>query len=372
MKIRFAKPLVTDGDISAVAGTLKNTRQMTNGGAVRAFETAFSDMAGGGMAVAVSSCTAALYMTLMALGVKRGDQVILPALTFAACAHAIEAVGAEPVFVDSEPTAGTMDPEKVESAITRSTKVIMAMHYAGRVCYMGTLKDVARRHNVQIMEDCATAIGAVHSEKHVGLLGAAGCFSFHPVKHITAGEGGMILTTHPEIAEKVKLLREFGKIVDVYNPISGNYSIEKFGLNFRMTEMQGALGLSQLKRLPEILKRRGDNLFFLKTALSGFEILDPEPGAYYALIVMLPEGVDQYTVRNEMVKQYVETSLYYPGPLPLMPYFAKKYGHVAGAFPVAERIATQSVALSVGPHLGKDDMLYQASVFKKLVRKLAA
>ena len=351
-RIKFGKPLISDKARAAVADSLKN-RQLTNGGVVRQFEEEFSQFIGGGDAIAVSSCTAALYLAMKALDIGPGDEVVVPAQTFVACAHAVEAVGARPVFVDVWPDSGVMDPALFEKAITPKTKAVMPVHYAGRPAYMGTILDIARRHNLRVIEDCATALGATHSGKHVGLLGDVGCFSFHPVKHITTAEGGMVVTTNAELGERIRRMREFGKKTNPYGYSWEMYDIVDWGFNFRMTEMQATLGINQLFHLPYRLKAREMNWRALTELLKGFTFLETR-GAWYAFIVVLPDHLDQADIRQKLAAAHVETSVYYPGPLPLLTYYRKKYNHTDGQFPNAERIAKKSIAFSVGPHLGTD------------------
>ena len=365
MRIKFARPTVGEDDIAAVADSLRQSR-LTNGGNVREFENRFVEAIGGGQAVAVSSCTTALYVALKALDIGPEDEVIVPALSFAACAHVVEAVGAVPVFADVHPEAGQLDPNDVERRIGPKTKAIMVMHFAGRVGYMGSFLALARQKKLKIVEDAATALGAVHSGRHAGLLGDVGCFSFHPVKHITTGEGGMVVSRDPQIAERARELREFGKWTDKHDLRSfARYEIRTFGLNFRMTEMSGALGTAQLRQAHWRLERRRSNYFKLEKALDGFEVLKlgGNESAAYCLVVHAPKNVSQLELRTRLAQRYIETSVYYPGPLPSMPYYAGK--HEAGSFPHAERVAQNSVALSVGPHLNTAAMAYQAETFKE-------
>jgi perosamine synthetase len=375
MRVPFARPIIEDEEIAAVTTVLKASRTLTNGGRVAEFERGFSDYIGGGQCLAVSSCTAALHMACMALDIGPGDEVIVPALTFAASAHAVEAVGATPVFVDSYPTSGVMDPDQVEALITPSTKAIMVVHYAGRPAYMGSILALARTRGIAVIEDCATSLGAYHSRRHVGLLGDIGCFSFHPVKHLTTGEGGMFVTRRPELYERGKLLREFGKDASVYNNARsdrsclGHYDIKTFGLNYRMTEMQGAIGVAALAKMEKRLKIRKQNYAHLRHHLSAFTPLDlgGDEAAAYCFVAILPDGADQAEFRLGMARRYVETTVYYPGPLPFLGYYAEKYGYKRGEFPAAEKISSRGIALPCGPHLGGTHMEYIVKAFKETV-----
>ena len=370
-RVKFASPLIGKVEKSAVQEVLSH-RQLTNGGQVRAFEEKFQSVIGGGFCSAVSSCTAGLYMGLKALHVGPGDEVILPAQTFVACAHVIEAVGAIPIFVDSWEDSGVMDPELVEKVITKQTKAIMAVHYAGRPCYMGTIMDIARRHNLKVIEDCATALGAFHSGKHVGLIGDIGVFSFHPVKHITTCEGGMVVTRHPDLHKTIVLMREFGKVNDgPYAEMTAEYDVISFGLNFRMSEIQGAIGLHQLDSLPKRILQRKSNYIKLANALSGFDILDlgVDHASFYCMVLRLP--VNQREARQELTRRDIETSVYYPGPIPMLTYYRKKYGFNEGDFPIAERISKEGIALPVGPHLQECHMRSVADALKDICRRAA-
>lgn len=364
-RIKFGCPIIST---AARADTLEvlNHRALTNAGRVAEFEERFCEAIGGGRAVAVSSCTAALHLALLACKIGPGDEVIVPAQTFVASAHAVEAAGAKPVFVDVWPDSGVIDPELVAKAVTPRTRAIMPVHYAGRPCYMGTIMSIARDNGLRVIEDCATALGATHSGKHVGLIGDVGCFSFHPVKHITTGEGGMLVSRDFEIAEAARRMRAFGMTPkDPYNDLPGEYDVTGFGLNFRMTEIQGALGVNQLADAPKRLLVRKSNYRRLANALKGFEILDlgvPNAAAY-CLVLILPDHLDRRAVRDDMARWNVETSIYYPGPLPLLSYYREKYGHKPGDFPQAERIAHRSIALPVGPHLGATQMAQIARAF---------
>ena len=358
--IRFGQPCFGDGEKEAAAEVMKH-HHLTNAGRVRAFEEAFEQYVGGGIAVAVSNCTAALYLAFLGR-IEPGDEVLVPALTHPATAHAIELHGAKPVFVDVWPTTGVMDSELIEEKITPATKAICVVHHLGRQGYMRTTMDIARRHNLFVIEDCAQALGAKHAssagEKHVGLIGDAGCFSFYPVKHITTGEGGMFLTKHPAWAEDARMAREFGK-----HPISGEFA--NLGGNFRMTEWSGAIGAVQIARMGEFLERRRKNSDILKRCLDGFQFLETN-GSHYALCVMLPNNGNRDRIRKKLHTIRIETSVYYPRPVPLTVYYQERYGYRPGDFPVAEDICRRSLCLSIGPHLDGNHMRYVASKFKEV------
>ena len=357
-KFRFARPVISPGEKAAVMSVFDG-HVLTNGPKVREFEELFAQTVGGGRAVAVSSCAAALYLVLLAKGIGFGDEVIVPALTHLAVANAVELVGGKCVFVDADPTDGQLDPEAMRRALTKNTKLVTLVHMLGKPGYMGSIDAILRPRRIPLLEDCALALGCTHSGRHVGLHGIAGCFSFYPAKHITTGEGGMVLTNDMALAEKVIELRSFG-----HQEGMRNGDIAMPGLNFRMTEFAAALGVEQLNLFPRRLNRRVRNASVLRDRLKGYHVM----GDHYALSVMVPDGVNRDWVRLQMKEKHlIETSVYYHQPTCDWAYYRNKYG--PQNVPVARKICSQSIALSVGPHLSSADMELQAGAFRRCVEK---
>lgn len=229
---------------------------IAQGPKVAAFETAFARELGAGEAIAVSSCTAALHMLMLALGVKGGDEVLVPAFTWIATANAVELAGGRPVFVDVDPLTFNLRPDLLAALVTPRTVGILAVHLFGRCAEMMKINTVAARHNLWVIEDAACAVGSTSNDRPAGLLGTAGAFSFHPRKTITTGEGGMITTTDTQLADACRSLRNHGA-----GPLvgSGPAAMPDFirpGLNYRMTDLQGALGLAQLAKLGGFVTER--------------------------------------------------------------------------------------------------------------------
>ena len=353
-RIYFGRPKIGDREKNAVQEALGRTR-LTNGGLVIQFEEAFQQAIGGGTAVAVSSCTAALHLACLSL-FEPGDHVIVPALTHVSTAHAVEAMGARPIFVDVGED-GNIDPSRVRDALDANTKGIMAVHYLGQVANMEALRQIKWDNNLKIVEDCALALGATDSNgNHVGFLGDGGCFSFYPVKHITTCEGGMFVTRNPELAEKVKLRRAFGQA-------ERHGDVTALGLNYRLTEIQAALGIEQLKRLPRILSKRRSNYQMVAEGLKDFTQIGG--GSHYAITIMLPDHIDRDDLFNRFRQKNVEASIYYPRPVPHLSYYRHKYG--TGSYPAAERISSRSICLPVGPHLTKRHVLYMIRTVRELL-----
>lgn len=365
-KIQFGKPWITDAERQAVLDVLAGD-VLTHGPQAKAFESEFAAFMGPeAHAVTMSSGMAALHMAYWQLGIGPGDEVIVPAQTHVATVHAVEIVGAKPVFVDCRPEDGNINPALIEAAITPRTKAIGLVHFLGIPCDMHAIMKIAEKHRLKVIEDCALAIGTRFDGKHVGLFGDAACFSFYPVKHITTGDGGMFASRHVDLSEKVAKGRAFG--VDrsfTERAIPGMYDVPTLGLNYRLSDINSAIGRKQLERIGIILERRKNNFTALKKGLSPLaqiRVLDvtDERGvnSHYCLTIVL--GGKLASKRNEWVKRLNEsgigTSVYYPHPVPRLAYYQKKYGYREGQFPEAAKISDQSIALPVGPHLGIDDM----------------
>ena len=378
--IPFARPSITAQDREAVLAVL-DSPILTHGPQGQAFEEEFGAFMGqGAHAVALSSCMAALHLAYLAYAIGPGDEVVAPAMTHTATVHAIEWVGARPVFVDCDPETGNVIADSIAAAITEQTRAIALVHFVGIPCRMDPIMEIARRHRLVVIEDCAIALGAHHKGTHVGLLGDAGCFSFYPAKHITTGEGGMFITRHAEVAVRVGKLRAFG--VDrgfAERAIPGMYDVLTLGLNYRMSEMQAALGRTQLSRIEENLARRRANFGKLKShvaALPDARVLDATasdaPNSPYCLSLVL-EGRLCWR-RDEIVGRLnsagVGTSIYYPQPVPRLSYYREKYGYDAGRFPHASKISDQSLALPIGPHLDAGDIEYLADTLSAVWKEL--
>lgn len=378
--IPFGRPWLADDDRQAVLKVLEGNI-LTHGPQCRSFEEEFSSFMGGdGHCVSMSSCMAALHMAYFHFGIGPGDEVVAPAMTHVATVNAIELVGACPVFVDPDPLTGNITAEGVSRAVTSRTKAITLVHYLGIPCDMKPIVALAKARNLKVIEDCALAVGSLSHGVHVGLWGDVGCFSFYPVKHITTAEGGMLVARDSKTAAGIARKRAFG--VDRSHSerkVPGQYDVVELGLNYRMSEMQAALGRTQVKKLPEILRRRRENFRQLKDGLShlpNVRILDSQSpdavNSHYCLSMVLLD--DLAVRRNEIVVSLnargVGTSIYYPQPVPRMTYYRKKYPYDASRYPVATEISDNSIALPVGPHLGLNDMEFIAAQVEQAVLDL--
>jgi len=256
-KIKFPayKPWISDEDRKIVKKTLAQS-MLTLGPQLEKFENDFCKYSKAKYAVAVSNCTAALHLSLMALGIKKDDEVIIPDLTFVADANAILACNAKPVIVDINKENFFLSISNIKKNITKKTKAIIPVHIYGQVCNIEEILDIAKDNNLKVIEDCAHAVGTFHKSKHVGTLGNTGCFSFYPTKNITTAEGGMVITNSEKIAEKVRHLRSHGMTKSLKSRYSSEYpwifDIKQSGYNYRLDEIRAALGITQLKRIKKI------------------------------------------------------------------------------------------------------------------------
>jgi perosamine synthetase len=259
MQVPFARPYLTGNEGDAVAKVIASG-WVSQGPQVQAFEAAFAKRVGATDAVATTSCTTALQLALHVSGVAPGDEVIVPSLSFIATANAVRQCGAEPIFADIDPRTYNLDPATAERAITPRTKAIMPVHQVGLPADIDPFLEIAGRHRVAIVEDAACAIGASYKGRPIGSLGPLACFSLHPRKVITTGEGGMIAVQDPSIAARLRRLRQHGMSVsDLARHSTTQVVMETYpetGFNYRMTDMQGALGLCQLNVLDDVLDLR--------------------------------------------------------------------------------------------------------------------
>ncbi|HLN09939.1 MAG TPA: DegT/DnrJ/EryC1/StrS aminotransferase family protein [Xanthobacteraceae bacterium] len=379
--IPFGRPIIGEAERAAVLDVLSGPI-LVHGPRATAFEDAFAAWTGAPCAVSVSSCTAAMHLVYFALGYGPGDEVIVPAQTHAATAHAVELTGARAVFVDAERQTGNIDIAAIEAAITPRTRAIAVVHYLGVPVDMVSVNAIAGRHGLFVLEDCALAFGTRIEGTHAGLLGDVGCFSFYPVKHITTAEGGMIITRNAELAVRLRHLRAFG--VDRHageRKIPGVYDVTALGFNYRMNEIEAAIGIEQVKRLDAILAQRKANFSALHGHLEGHPDLHlfalPMPtgqSSYYCLNVILGPKLAprRFEIVARLNREGVGTSIYYPRPVPHMTWYREKYGFGAGTFPNAAWISDSCITLPVGPHLNGDDMSYIADVMLATVAERAA
>ena len=352
--IPAAKPMVGEEERAAVDRVLLSG-MMAQGPEVAAFEKEFSAIVDGRHCIAVNSGTSGLHMSLVALGLKAGDEVIVPSFTFAATANSVALTGATPIFVDINPQTFNIDPLAIEAAITPRTRAIQPVHLYGLPAAMEEILAIAARHNLLIVEDACQAHMASINGVHVGAFADAGVFSFYPTKNMTSGEGGMITTGSDEMARMSRLLRNQG--------MEKRYENEVVGFNTRMTDIHAAIGRVQLKKLVGWTEQRRANAKFLNENLSGVVTPYVPEGyfhVYHQYTIRVP-GHDRDVFASEMVKRGVGNGVYYPIPVHKLPSFGLTFD-----LPETTSAAKEVLSIPVHPALSHGDLEVVVSVINSI------
>ena len=374
----YGRQWVDEADIEAIAQILRST-WLTTGPKVTEFEEAFARFVNTKYAVAVSSGTAALHATMYAIGIKHGDEVIVPAMTFAATANCVVFQRGTLVFVDVDPETLLIDPEQVEAKITPRTKAIIAVDYTGHSCNYDALNDIADRHGLVLVADACHALGGAYKGRPVGSLADLSIFSFHPVKHITTGEGGMITTDNPEFAERMRIFRNHGITTDYRQREkqgSWFYEMVDLGYNYRLTDIQCALGLSQLRKLPTWIKRRQEIAQKYNTAFAEIPAVRPlglksNVSHAYHLYVVRFDLSRLRTSKAEIFKalraEGIGVNVHYI-PVHLHPFYQERFNTCPGLCSVAETAYEEIISLPMFPHMSDGDVEDVITAVRKVVR----
>lgn len=307
--IRLTIPEIGEEEIRAVTAVLRSG-YLVQGEHVQKFERLVAEYVGVRHAVAVSSGTAALHLALLALGIGPGDEVIVPDFTFPATANVVELVGATPVLVDIDLATFNMDVTQIRPAVTKRTKAILPVHLFGQPADMEPILRLAEEHGLLVIEDAACALGAEYRGRRSGAIGQVGCFSFHPRKAITTGEGGMVVTNDDAVAVRVRELRNHGMVT-----VEGHNQFEHAGFNYRMTDFQGALGVAQMGRLDQIIARRTELAGLYHEALADVQAMTrPEAmegvrHIWQSYVVLVREGVERDRLLHSLREQGIETTI---------------------------------------------------------------
>lgn len=364
--IRLCIPLTDERELREIAEVLASG-YLTQGCKVREFETRVAEAVACRHAFATSSGTTALHLSLAALEVGPGDEVLVSDFTFPATANVVVQQGATPVLVDVDIETFTMDPEDLRRNVSDRAKAIIPVHAFGCSADMGAIGAIAEEFGLPIIEDAACALGATYRGRPCGSLGAAGCFSFHPRKVITTGEGGMVVTNDDALAERIALLRSHGGVPEKYW-----YRYEAAGFNYRLSDILGAIGLVQMERLEMVVQRRRLLAAGLKERLAGVGRIrvptdPPWRGHIYQSFVLLAErGIDRDRLIDDLRRRSVEATL---GTYALhdQPFYQRRYGYQAGQLPNSHEAFRRTVTLPLFPQMDESDLDTVAEVTAEAV-----
>lgn len=380
--LMFGAPVISEEEISSVAECLRSG-WIGVGAIAEGFEQEFARYKGAPYAAAVSSGTAALHLALVALGIGAGDEVIAPTMTFCSTIHSIVHAGAKPVLVDCRRTTFNMDPQAVGQRVTSRTKAILVVHMCGRCCEMDPILDLARRHRLWVIEDCAHAIEASYHGRPAGLMGDVGCFSFYPTKNITTGDGGMVITQDRRLFRRIKSLSLHGMNVNAWARFVGGsceYKVLEAGFKYNMTDVAAALGLPQLADVERRWTRREEIWHAYTDRLKELPLLlppPPEPDTRHAyhlytpLLLLERLKVQRETVIAALRAENIRVGIHYV-PVHMQPYYRRRFGFQASAFPNAAFVGKRTLSLPLSPRLTIEDVSDVYAALARVLRHYAA
>jgi perosamine synthetase len=376
-RLPYGRQWLDEDDIADVVEVLRSD-WLTTGPKVEEFEQAFADFVGVKEAVAVSSGTAALHAAMYATGIGSGDEVVVPPMTFAASANCVVYQGGTPVFADVDPDTLLIDPAQVASKLTPRTRAVVAVDYTGQPCDYDELRGLVSQHDLFLVADACHAPGATYKGRSVGSLADLSAFSFHPVKHISTGEGGMITTDDSELARRMRIFRNHGITTDHRQREqqgSWIYEMVDLGYNYRLTDVQCALGLSQLRKLPEWVARRQaiarqyDEAFAELPAVEPLGLREEVSHAYHLYVVQLGLEhlrADRGQVFSALVAEGIGVNVHYI-PVHLHPFYRKRFGTGPGLLPVAEAAYQRLITLPIFPRMRRQDVDDVIRAVRKIV-----
>lgn len=376
----FGSPIIEQPEINEVVDSMRSG-WLGTGAKVKAFEELFCRYKGSRYAIAVNSCTAALHLSVLSIGINPGDEVIIPTMTFAATANAVIHAGAKPVFVDCERDTMNIDPADIERKITHRTKAIIPVHFAGRPCNMVAIMDIARKKRLKVIEDCAHAIEGRYHGQSTGTFGSLGVFSFYVTKNITTGEGGMVITDKQEYADKIKILALHGMSKDAWRRFSDkgykHYQIVYAGFKYNMMDIQAAIGIHQLPRIEKYWQRRRAIWDMYNRSFKNLPVFTPLPEesntkhSFHLYTILL--DIDNLKISRDeflhkMTRSNIGVGVHYIA-LHLHPFYRKAFGHRKGDFPNAEYISKRTVSLPLSAKLNDKDVENVINSVKRILIK---
>ncbi len=363
----FGAPKIEDAEIEEVLASMKSG-WLGTGPKVARFEREFARYRKAQHAAALNSCTAALHLSILAAGLKPGDEVITTPMTFCATVNAIIHAGGMPVLADIDPVTMNIDPAEIEKKITKKTRAILPVHFAGRPCSMNAIMDIARRHTLKVIEDCAHAIETEYNGVAAGTFGDFGCFSFYVTKNIVTGEGGMVLTRNEEDIARIKILGLHGMSKDAWKRFSDegykHYQVVECGFKYNMTDVQAAIGIHQLERVEQYWKRRQEIWDRYNDAFAKLPIglpAAPEPGtrhAYHLYTIMIDPartGIHRDAFLDAMTRQKIGIGVHYLS-IPEHPFYQHTFGWRPEDYRHAMKVGRQTVSLPISPKLTDSDV----------------
>ena len=356
-EIKFSIPNISKKDINLVGKIIKSG-WLTHGKYTALFEEEVKKFTKAKFAISVSSCTAGLHISCLAAGFKKDDEIIVPAQTHTATAHAVEYTGATTIFADVDYPSGNMSLEEIKKKVTKKTKGIILVHMAGYPCEMEKITRFCKKRKIIVLEDCAHALGTYFKGVHAGNFGISGSFSFYPTKQITTGEGGMVITNNEKFYKKIKRLKAFGIDKDIRDrKKQGDYDVKSLGFNYRMTDFQAALGYSQIINYHKNLKLRH---LIAKRYIKNFSKIDKitymphSNNSSFFVFQIFCKNRDM--ILKNLKKNKIGVSVHYTNPLPKMSYYRKKYKLNIKNFKNADKYGKFNISLPVYPKLRKQEV----------------
>ncbi len=376
----FGAPAIGDAEVAEVVASLRSG-WLGTGPKVARFEDDFKTYKGAEHAVAVSSCTAALHLSMLALRLRPGDEVITTPMTFCATVNAIIHAGATPVLVDIDPVTMNIDPQRAAAAITPSTRAIVPVHFAGRSCAMDELLEVAATRDLAVIEDCAHAIETEYAGRKAGTFGDFGCFSFYVTKNVVTGEGGMVLTSREDHAARIKILALHGMSKDAWKRFSDegyrHYFVTEAGYKYNMTDLQAAIGIHQLARIEPNWERRRQIWQRYLEAFDDLPLTLPAPTppntrhAYHLFTVLVDEeraGLSRDAFLDAMTTENIGVGVHYMS-IPEHPFYQERFGWQPQDYPHAMRVGRATVSLPLSPALNDEDVADVIAAVTKVLRR---
>jgi|TARA_B100002003_G_scaffold156022_1_gene144648 dTDP-4-amino-4,6-dideoxygalactose transaminase len=372
-EIPFSGPDITDQEIKAVIDVIKSG-WLAQGKYSKKLEQLFCEFTGAKYSTTISNCTAGLHLLCVVAEFGKGDEIIVPAQTHAATAHAVEYTGAKAVFADIDLKTGNISIDSIKEKLSGQTKGIIPVHMAGYPCNMTEFANFCDINKLVLIEDCAHALGTTYNGRHVGCFGIAGVFSFYPTKQVTTGEGGVVISNNKEIIDKVEKLKAFG--IDTPPELRtkpGVYDVKSLGYNFRMTDIHAALGVGQMERYKISLQERKQKGKLYTEMFSGTEevvFVDfDNDNSYFIFQLIFNKNIDRDNVLLSLKGKGIGVSIHYATPVPLMSYYKNKYEYKTSDFPNGVYYGNQSISLPTHNKINEEDVVRIVETVKETIKE---